>query len=533
MGAVGAGRGPSCLFCGEMVWQTRRATDGQSRVGSHASVARFVSGYRLSDTAINCRELRLQALRRSSEEQVLFTICELSRKIRDREISPVELTHHCLVLIEKLNPLLNAYITVTAESALERARLAEREIFRGTYLGPLHGIPIGLKDIIDVAGVSTTAASAQFSTPPKDRVPNEDAEVVRRLRCGGAVFLGKQNLHEFAYGGSSIISCFGEVHNPWNTTRVAGASSGGSAARVAAALGFAAVGTDTAGSIRLPAAYCGVVGLKPTYGRVSTRGVIPLSSSYDHVGPITNSVYDAALMLQVLSDHDSADPCADKPVPSLVSAFDELPANLRVGVPRGFFFNDLHPDVADAIEKAIDILRQLHAEIREVKLDVSTDRTLSSAEAYAYHKAFVDRSPELYQPATLARIQSGANISAPDALRASRDLQASRDAIREIFDEVDVLLTPTVPIPPPLIADLREHPDDLRAQELMMLRNTRPFNVWGIPAISVPCGFTKDGLPIGLQLASASWHGNVLLQAANAYEQATEWHKKMPSAPAS
>src|SRR5258708_6829283 len=220
MGAVGPCRGPGRLFCGEMVWQTRRTAGGQTAVGSHARVARFVSGYRFSDTAIDGRGL-LQALRRSSEEQVLFTICELSRKIRDREISPVELTHHCLVLIEKLNPLLNAYVTVTAESALERARLAEREIFRGAYLGPLHGIPIGLNDIIDVAGVRTTAASAQVSTPPQDRVPTEDAEVVRRLRCGGAVFLGKQNLHEFAYGGRSIISSFCEVHNPCNTTRAA------------------------------------------------------------------------------------------------------------------------------------------------------------------------------------------------------------------------------------------------------------------------------------------------------------------------
>src|SRR6202795_2229481 len=236
MGAVGACGGPGCLFCGEMVWQTRRATGGQTAVGSHARVARFVSGNRFSDTAIDGRELRLQALRRSSEEQVLFTICELSRKIRDREISPVELTHHCLVLIEKLNPLLNAYITATAESALARARLPEQESFRGAYLAPLPAIPIALKDIIDVAGVRTTAASAQFSTPPEDRVPSEDAEVVRRLRCGGAIFLGKQNLHEFAYGGSSIISSFGEVHNPWNTTRVAGGSSGGSAANVGAAL---------------------------------------------------------------------------------------------------------------------------------------------------------------------------------------------------------------------------------------------------------------------------------------------------------
>jgi len=459
---------------------------------------------------------------------VLFTIYELSRKIRDRSVSPVELTHDCLDRIEKLNPTLNAFITVTAESALDRARLAEREVYRGHYLGPLHGIPIGLKDIIDVAGVPTTAASALFSTPPNDRVPTEDAQVVRRLRCGGAIILGKQNLHEFAYGGSSMISFFGEVHNPWEPTRIAGGSSGGSAASVAAGLGFAAVGTDTAGSIRLPAAYCGVVGLKPTYGRISTRGVVPLSSSYDHVGPLTTTVYDAALMAQVMSDYDSANPCADKPVPSLISAFDELPANLRVGVPRPFFFDDLHPEIANAIEKAIDIFRQLHAEIRDIKLEVSTDRTLASAEAYAYHKGFADRSPELYQTATLARIQSGAHISAPDALHASRDLQASRQAIHEIFNEVDVLLTPTVPIPPPLIAELRAHPENLRAQELLMLRNTRPFNVWGIPTISVPCGFTTDGLPIGLQLAAAPWRGIVLLQAAQAYEQATQWHKKRP-----
>ncbi len=447
---------------------------------------------------------------------MLFTICELSRQIRDRSISPVELTQNCLVLIEKLNPALNAFITVTADSALDRARRAEREIFRGDYRGPLHGIPIGLKDIIDTAGVRTTAASALF----KDRIPTEDAEVARRLRCGGAIILGKQNLHEFAYGGSSMISFFGEIHNPWDTSRVTGGSSGGSAASLAAALGFAAVGTDTAGSIRLPAAYCGVVGLKPTYGRVSARGIIPLSTSYDHVGPITNSVYDAALMLQVLSDFKAGDPCAQ---PSLVARFDQLPTNLRVGIPRPFFFDDLHPEVAAAIEKAIERFRELHAEIREVRFEVSTDRTLASAEAYAYHEPFVARSPELYQPATLARIQSGANISADDAL------EASRDAIRKIFDEVDVLLTPTVPIPPPVMADLREHPDDLRPQELTMLRNTRPFNVWGIPTISVPCGFTNDGLPIGLQLAAAPWREDVVLQAAHAYEQATEWHKKMPS----
>jgi Asp-tRNA(Asn)/Glu-tRNA(Gln) amidotransferase A subunit family amidase len=231
-------------------------------------------------------------------------------------------------------------------------------------------------------------------------------------------------------------------------------------------------------------------------------------------------------MLQVLSDFKAGDPCAK---PSLVARFDELPANLRIGIPRPFFFDDLHPEVAAAIEKAIERFRELHAEIREVKLEVSTDRTLASAEAYAYHEAFVAKSPELYQPATLARIRSGENISADDALRASGELQASRDAIGKIFDEVDVLLTPTVPVPPPVIADLREHPADLRPQELIMLRNTRPFNVWGIPTISIPCGFTKDGLPIGLQLAAAPWREDVVLQAAHAYEQTTEWHERMPS----
>ena len=463
---------------------------------------------------------------RSVEDHVRPTIQQLSRQIRDRAISPVELTRDCLARIENLNPKLNAFITVLADSALDQAHRAEQEIHSGNYRGPLHGIPIGLKDLIDTAGTRTTAASAQF----KDRIPTEDAEVVRRLRAAGAIILGKQNLHEFAYGGSSMISFFGEIHNPWDTSRVAGGSSGGSAASVAAALGFAAVGTDTAGSVRLPAAYCGVVGLKPTYGRVSARGVVPLSWSYDHVGPIANSVYDAALMLQLLAGYDPADPASiDAPVPDFAAAIAQLPPKLRIGVPRAFFFDDLHPEVAAAIEKAIELFRKPDAEIREVKLEVSTDRTLASAEAYAYHESFVARSPELYQPATLARIQSGANISASNALRASRDLQASRHAIRKLFDEVDVLLTPTVPIPPPVIADLREHPDNLRPQELIMLRNTRPFNVWGIPTISVPCGFTKDGLPIGLQLAAAPWREDVVLHAAYAYEQATEWPKKMSS----
>ncbi|MFZ3341299.1 MAG: amidase [Terriglobales bacterium] len=449
------------------------------------------------------------------------TIESLSRRIRAREISPTELTHDCLDRIAKLNPKLNAFITVLAESALEEARRAEQEIFRGKYRGPLHGIPLGLKDILDTAGVRTTAASALF----KERLPKQDAEVVRRLRADGAIILGKQNLHEFAYGGSSLISFCGEVHNPWDTERVAGGSSGGSAASVASGMGLAAVGTDTAGSVRLPAAYCGVVGLKPTYGRISTRGVVPLSQSLDHVGPITNSVCDAGLMLQVLAGYEAGDPASvDVPVTDYTCDLDELLPGVRIGVPRAFFFENLDSEVAGAVERAIQVFRELGADIRdEVVLEVSTDRTLASAEAWAYHERFVARSPELYQPATLARIKSGEKISDEDVLRARQELGASRQAIGKIFEEVDVLLTPTVPIPPPRIADLMKDPENLRPAELIMLRNARPFNVWGIPAISVPCGFTKDGMPIGLQLAAAAWREDVVLRAACAYERATAW----------
>ena len=381
-----------------------------------------------------------------------LTIKNLSRGIRAREISPAELTRDCLARIERLNPKLNAFITVLAESALDQARRAEQEIFRGKYRGPLHGIPIGLKDIIETADARTTAASALF----KNRVPPEDAEVVRRLRAGGAVILGKQNLHEFAYGGSSMVSYFGEVHNPWDTSRIAGGSSGGSAASVAAGLGFAAIGTDTAGSIRLPAAYCGVVGLKPTFGRVSARGVIPLSSSYDHVGPIANSVCDAGLVLQVLAGHEPDDTTsADVPIADYTCDLDETLPPLRIGIPRAFFFDDLDDEIAAVVEKAIQVFRELGCEIHdEIQLDVSTGRTLSGAEAWAYHKDFVARSPELYQSATLTRIKSGENLPEADVERARQELAATRAAIGKMFEEVDVLLTPAVPIPPPAIAEL-------------------------------------------------------------------------------
>jgi aspartyl-tRNA(Asn)/glutamyl-tRNA(Gln) amidotransferase subunit A len=311
------------------------------------------------------------ALKDDDDWLSMTTISELAQRLRRRKVSPVEITQECLARIDRLNPALNAFITVTAESALAGARQAQAEILRGEWRGPLHGVPVALKDLIDTAGIRTTAASALH----KDRIPTHDAEVVRRLRQAGAVLIGKNNLHEFAYGGSSLISYFGDAHNPWNRGHIAGGSSGGSAAAVVAGLAYAAIGTDTAGSVREPAALCGCVGLKPTYGRVSSRGVIPLSLSLDHVGPLAATVEDAAIVLQSIAGYDAADiTSADVPVSDYVSGLREGVRALRVGVPRAYFFDDLDPEVASAMEHALSGIRSLGAEIKEVQLEVPTDR---------------------------------------------------------------------------------------------------------------------------------------------------------------
>lgn len=446
------------------------------------------------------------------------TISELAPLLRGRKVSPLELTRHCLERIETLNRTLNAFITVSTESALAQARAAETEIMRGDWRGPLHGVPVALKDLIDTAGVRTTAASALFA----DRIPPEDAEVVRRLKQAGAVILGKNNLHEFAYGGSSVVSYFGDVHNPRDADHIAGGSSGGSAAAVAAGLCFTAIGTDTAGSIREPAALCGCVGLKPTYGRVSSRGVIPLSWSLDHVGPLTGSVADAAIVLQVIAGYDPGDiTTVDVPLIDYVSALQESSKNLRVGVPRDYFFEDLDGEIAVAMEQTLQVIKTLVKDVKDVRLDVPTNRKLQSAESYAYHVENVAKSPEKYQEETLRRIMSGASVTATEYILRRREMDEARRSSRKIFADVDLLITPTTPVATPAIAELKKNPDALRPAELRLLRNTRPFNVWGLPAISVPCGSTRSGLPIGLQIAGPHWREDLVLRLAYAYEQAT------------
>lgn len=473
----------------------------------------------------------ITASQRGVTDVTNLSIQDAAEQLRKKRLSPVELTEACLNRIERLNPVLNAFITVTAESALASAREAEAEIQRGRWRGPIHGVPIALKDLFDTAGVRTTAGSALY----KDRVPAEDAEVVRRLKAAGAVILGKTNMHEFAYGGTSAVSYFGAVHNPWDLGRIAGGSSGGSAAAVAAELCYGALGSDTAASIRQPAAFCGIVGLKPTYGLVSTHGVIPLSWTFDHVGPLTRTVADAAIMLQTIAGYDPTDISSRQmSIPNYSAALRTKVASLRVGVARQFFFADLDPDIQAAVSEALRVLQKLTAGLRDVTLPASGQEQLRAvvraAEAYTYHADFVEKSPEAYQPETLLRVRAGMDVKAPAYIQGRREVDLARRTVGKVFETVDVIVTPTTAVPPPILADVARDVSTSMALGTRTIRNTSPFNVFGWPTISVPCGFTRSGVPIGLQLSGPSGEDAVVLRLANAYEQATDWHTRRPPA---
>ncbi len=460
----------------------------------------------------------------SSEELAWLDLAEASRLVQRRAVSPVELTRACLERIGRLDPILKAFITVAAESALREARQAEAEIAKGNWKGPLHGIPLAVKDLVETAGVRTTAASAVL----QDYVPEHDAYVVQRLRSAGAVLLGKLNLHEFAYGGSSMISHFGVVRNPWDTARITGGSSSGSASAVAAGLCYGAIGTDTAGSIRLPAACCGITGLKPTYGLVSARGVIALSWSYDHVGPMTRTVADTALLLQVIASYDSQDfYCQKFPPMHYPKEIEEKTASLRMGIAHDFW-KDVDQEVKSAVDAAIQVLRRLTAGTEDISLSTEVDRTVMRCESFVVHQKYLPQYEEKYHPETLRRIRSGADVTAVQYVENYRDLLRSRRDALKIFDHIDLIVTPTCPILPPLIAELEAAPQDLRKKELVMLRNTRPFNGLGLPTISIPCGFSRSGMPIGLQIAGAPGAENKVLALAYAYQHETDWHKRRP-----
>ena len=463
--------------------------------------------------------------RSQTNDLTSLSILEASTLLRRRELSPVELTVAYLERIERLNPSINAYITVTAGLALQQAELLEDELDTGRWRGPLHGIPIALKDNIDTAGIPTTAASALFA----DRVPAEDAAVYSKLKSAGAILLGKLNLHEFAYGGSSAITHYGPVHNPWNLDYIPGGSSGGSAAAMAARLCAGALGTDTLASIRLPAAYCGVVGLKATHGLASIRGIVPISESLDHVGPLTRTVGDAAILLAAIAGFDPLDPVAiDATLPDPTQALDDAVGRLRIGLPRDFYFRSLDPAIERATNAAVDMLGRLSGGTRPVSLPSAPDFSVLLAEAYNYHKVYLDdeRNHALYDPRTLERILAAGGFSAQDYINARRELEFARREIAATFADVDLIVTPTTPVMPTLIENA-EVPETATGAE-STVRNTAPFNLFGIPTISIPCGFSPEGLPIGIQISGPKLGELPMFALAHAYQQVTDWHLRRP-----
>ncbi len=459
----------------------------------------------------------------SSEDLAGLSLAEASARIRARSVTPTQLTEACLARIGTYSSKLNCFITVMREQALAQARELDAEQAAGRLRSPLHGIPIALKDNIDTAGVRTTAASAVFD----DRVPDTDAEVTRRLRTAGAVLIGKANLHEFAMGGTSATSYYGPVRNPWALDRNPGGSSGGSAAAVAADLCFGALGTDTGGSIRTPSSFCGVVGLKPTYGLVSIRGIIPLTLSLDHCGPIVRTVEDAAILLNALAGYDRLDIASvEHPREDYRTAMKQPVAGLRLGIPRAPFFDLLDADVAKAVEEAIGVLAKMTAGVKDVTLPSTRDISLGG-ESYAYHEELYLHGAGRYQIPTRRALQNGGNAKAAEYIRGRWKLELLRRTIDDSFAAVDAVVLPTRRRTPRKIdaAIKREESDKPRNPEL---ENTGQFNIYGIPAISVPCGFTSAGLPVGLMIAGPRFSEGRVLALASAHERATEWHARKP-----
>jgi aspartyl-tRNA(Asn)/glutamyl-tRNA(Gln) amidotransferase subunit A len=452
-----------------------------------------------------------------------LTLAQASARIRSGAATATQLTQACLARIDVYNPKLNCFITVMREQALSQARELDAEQHAGRLRGPLHGIPIALKDNIDTAGVRTTAASAVFD----DRVPDTDAEVARRLRAAGAILIGKTNLHEFAMGATSATSYYGPVRNPWALDRNPGGSSGGSAAAVSANTCFGSLGTDTGGSIRTPASFCGIVGLKPTYGLVSIRGIIPLTLSLDHCGPLTRTVEDAALILNALAGYDKLDIASVEHAAEDYSTGMKQPvAGLRIGIPRAPFFDLLDTDVAKAVEEAIGVLRKLTKSVRDVTLPSVRDINLPG-ESYAYHEELYTHAAGRYQIPTRRALQNGANAKAAEYIRGRWKLELLRRTIDDAFADFDVVVLPTRRRTPRKVdaAIKREESDKPRNPEL---ENTGQFNMYGIPAISTPCGFTSAGMPVGLMIAGPRFSESRVLALAAAYERATEWHNRRP-----
>jgi aspartyl-tRNA(Asn)/glutamyl-tRNA(Gln) amidotransferase subunit A len=463
-------------------------------------------------------------LSRKPGDLTSLSLQQASKLVRNKSVSPVDLTRACLERIQRLNPKLNAFITVAAEQALAQARELEIEVQHGRWRGPLHGIPLALKDNIDTSGIKTTAASAVFA----ERIPAEDAEVVRRLKAAGAIIIGKLNLDEFAIGLTSTLSHFGPVHNPWKLDHIAGGSSGGSAAAVSAHLCYGALGSDTGGSIRIPAAYCGVVALKPTYGLVSTRGLVPLSWSLDHVGPMCRSVAETALLLSAIAGYDPQESgSVNAPIINYAAALGTKTSALRVGISREMFSEIADPEIKAAVNEAVSVLRSMTASVRDIELPSIPEGTwvkVALAEAYVFHAPLLARAAERYNPIIRKRAELGSTISAKDYIEARRDVERLRRVIGDAFSGVDLIVAPTAYVPPVTIEQSLREEQSARPP----LTPAPAFNIYGLPTVSVPCGFISSGLPIGLQISGPRLGEAKVLALAYAYEQATDWHRRRP-----
>jgi aspartyl-tRNA(Asn)/glutamyl-tRNA(Gln) amidotransferase subunit A len=464
---------------------------------------------------------------------VWSSAADLARRIRAKAVSPVEVVRAHLDRIATLDRALRAYITVTADAALLAAARAEAALMAGAQLGPLHGVPVALKDLYCTKGVTTTAGSRIL----RDFVPDEDATVVSRLSGAGAIVLGKLGMHEFAYGPDGLNPHFGTPRNPWDPTtyRICGGSSSGAGAAVAAALCAGALGSDTGGSIRIPAALCGISGLKPTYGRVSRAGVVPLAWSLDHAGPMCRSALDCALMLGAIAGYDPRDPSSSVlPVPDYGAALTGVVKGVRIGVLRAAFIESAAAAPRQAVEEAVRTFGSLGATIEDVKLETgklaaAVSTAVVAAEAYAYHEEWIRTRPDEYGADVRARVRLGAFVSGADYVNAQRVRALVRDEVDAALSKLDVLVAPTTPIAAaPIDADVAEIGDERQPVRAALIRFTRAFNVSGHPAISIPCGLDVSGLPVGLQIVGRPFDEATVLRVADAYQRVTDWHARRP-----
>ena len=456
---------------------------------------------------------------------------DLSRLIKTKQVSPVEVVDAHLERISNTDGVLNSFITLLPEQAKAAARRAENDIQGGNYRGPLHGIPVGLKDLFKTAGVRTTSGSRLFDS----FVPDQDCTVAARFLRAGAILLGKLNMHPFAYGPTGENEDYGHMHNPWNPEMITGGSSGGSGSATAAGQCTITMGSDTGGSVRIPAALCGIVGLKPTYGLVSRHGLTPLSWSLDHPGPMVRTVEDAALAMNAIAGHDPNDVAsAQVSVPDYTSALNGDVQGLRIGIPREYLQAPLDPEVSQAFQKAIGQLEEMGATVSEVDFPMfqhaqAISGAILMAEASAYHRDLLaTHADKLYPPVRL-RLEAGLFITSADYLKAQQARSLFNREARHLLEEVDLLAGPTEPVTAPqILASEVQAGEQKIGTTAALTQFTRPYNITGSPAISIPCGFSEAGLPIGLQLAGKPFDEVTVLRAAHAYEQATDWHRRRP-----